>query len=239
MEAAVLRCPGCGAPAAGDETGCRHCGSRLAAVACPSCFAMMFAGSRHCPHCGTRGERTGAALSSSLPCPRCRAPMEGARVGTAPVRECGSCGGLWLDSDTFERVCAEREEQAAVLAFAPSRPAPPAAAEAVRYLPCPACGELMGRINFQRISGVVVDSCRHHGTWCDRDELRRIVEFIRAGGVQAARERERMRLEEEHRRLDRKRAELTAGLRPAPGYDDDRETLADLMLRGVLRWLKL
>ena len=177
----------------------------------------MFAGSRHCPHCGTRGERSGAA----------------------PVRECVSCGGLWLDPDTFERVCAEREEQAAVLAFAPARPAPPATPEAVRYLPCPACGELMRRVNFQRISGVVVDTCRHHGTWCDRDELRRIVEFIRAGGVQAARERERMLLEEEHRRLGRKRAEMASALRPAPGFDDDRDTLTDLALRALLRWLKL
>lgn len=60
----------------------------------------------------------------------------------------------------------------------------------------------MNRINFARCSGVVVDICKGHGTWFDREELSRIVEFIRGGGLDAARSREKAALEEERRQLE-------------------------------------
>jgi Zn-finger nucleic acid-binding protein len=59
----------------------------------------------------------------------------------------------------------------------------------------------MNRINFARFSGVIVDVCKGHGTWFDRDELSRIVEFIHDGGLDAARIKEKTELEEERRRL--------------------------------------
>jgi hypothetical protein len=46
-----------------------------------------------------------------------------------------------------------------------------------------------------------VDVCKGHGTWFDRDELRRIVEFIRSGGLELAREKELAELEERRREL--------------------------------------
>jgi Zn-finger nucleic acid-binding protein len=148
-------------------------------------------------------------------------------VGTAGVHECAGCGGLWLDAETFQRVCEEREEQAAVMA------APPGAREAVapetvRYVPCPACGDLMARVNFQRISGVVLDQCRRHGTWFDRDELRRVVEFIRAGGMDRARQRELERLAEERRRLESARAEAARGSYADREWSDPREEAGPL-----------
>ena len=42
----------------------------------------------------------------------------------------------------------------------------------------------MNRVNFARCSGVIVDVCRGHGTWFDRDELSGIVQFIRGGGLE-------------------------------------------------------
>ena len=45
----------------------------------------------------------------------------------------------------------------------------------------------MNRVNFARCSGVIVDICKQHGTWFDRDELSRIVEFIHGGGLNASR----------------------------------------------------
>jgi Zn-finger nucleic acid-binding protein len=71
----------------------------------------------------------------------------------------------------------------------------------IRYVPCPVCAQLMNRINFANCSNVVVDVCRDHGTWFDRDELRRIVEFIRGGGFDRAREKEIREIEEQRRRL--------------------------------------
>lgn len=45
----------------------------------------------------------------------------------------------------------------------------------------------MTPMQFSRRSGVIIDICRSHGVWFDRDELRRIIEFIRAGGLDRAR----------------------------------------------------
>jgi Zn-finger nucleic acid-binding protein len=42
----------------------------------------------------------------------------------------------------------------------------------------------MTRANFGRRSGIVVDTCRDHGTWFDRGELDAVLEFVRAGGVE-------------------------------------------------------
>ena len=59
----------------------------------------------------------------------------------------------------------------------------------------------MNRIQFANCSRVIVDVCKKHGTWFDRDELRRIVEFIRTGGLLTAREREIAELEAKRKKL--------------------------------------
>lgn len=221
MDAGTLRCPGCGAPAGADLLRCPHCASRLATVACPSCFGMVFRGTRHCPHCGARAQREERGEPAALSCPECRAELAALEVGGTRLAECGACSGLWLGNGCLEALLADRERQAAVLAFRP--PPPPegvAPVERVRYRPCAACGVLMNRANFQRISGVIVDACRDHGTWFDRDELRRVVEFVRAGGLDRARAREKDALAEERRRLELARADV---LRARAGSGADRE----------------
>ena len=116
--------------------------------------------------------------------------MAAAMVGPAKVLECPNCEGLWVDAATFEQICADREKQSAVLAFAAKVPTGSIDIEKVCYLPCPSCRKLMNRVNFAHCSSVVVDVCKPHGIWFDRDELRRVVEFIRAGGMEKARELE-------------------------------------------------
>ena len=128
--------------------------------------------------------------------------MHSVVIGTTSVRQCEKCLGLWVDVRAFEKICAEREQQTAVLGGASSAPER-AVNETweVRYVPCPECGELMNRINFARCSGVIVDLCKRHGTWFDREELRRIVEFIRAGGLDVSRAKEKIEIEEQRRQL--------------------------------------
>jgi Zn-finger nucleic acid-binding protein len=48
---------------------------------------------------------------------------------------------------------------------------------------------------------VVVDICKGHGTWFDRDELSEIVRFVRGGGLEAARAMEKQQLADERRLL--------------------------------------
>jgi Zn-finger nucleic acid-binding protein len=136
--------------------------------------------------------------------------MHPVAIGTTTVRECDNCFGLWLDVPSFEKICADREQQAAVLGMA--SPAPQRqvadANNKISYAPCPECSQLMNRVNFARCSGVVVDICKGHGTWFDRDELTRIVEFIRGGGLEAGRAKEKAELIEERRKLENERIAL-------------------------------
>jgi len=205
MEAETLNCPMCGAAAATDASRCDHCGARLATVACPSCFGLMFRGAKFCSHCGAEAVRTEVTTDQTQLCPRCHLAMSAVLIGKANLRECPRCEGVWADAASLEQICADRERQAAVLGVATtvSTPETVEIEKNIRYVPCPICRKLMNRVNFAHCSNVVVDVCKQHGTWFDKDELRRIVEFIRPGGLEKMRARE---LEE----LDRRRLQTNA-----------------------------
>jgi Zn-finger nucleic acid-binding protein len=222
MPAETLNCPMCGAAASSDSPRCDHCGARLATVACPSCFGMMFVGSKFCSHCGAKADRTEVAEETHELCPRCRVEMEAVVLGATHLEECARCEGIWADADSLRQICADREQQSAVIGMATSQAAASVAVEEhIHYIPCPVCKGLMNRVNFAHCSGVIVNVCNQHGTWFDKDQLRRIVEFIRAGGIEKERAREVEDLEE------RKRQGQTA---PAPVMWDpsDRPTRTDL-----------
>lgn len=202
MQAETLNCPNCGAASSSDATKCQFCESRLATVACPSCFAMMFIGSKHCQRCGAAAVVAEPTEAESRRCPRCQTEMDAVVIGATPLRQCLKCDGLWVDVRSFEKICADHEQQSAVLGAASAMPPDaPGKPNRVRYVPCPECSQLMNRINFARCSGVVVDVCKNHGTWFDRDELSAIVEFIRGGGMNSARAKERLEIAEERERL--------------------------------------
>lgn len=205
MQAQTLNCPMCGAAALSDSTKCDHCGARLATVSCPSCFGMMFEGAKFCSHCGARADRTEFDPQTVRPCPRCKTNTKAIVIGKTDLRECPKCEGIWADAESLKEICADSERQSAVLGMAtPIEKTEKAEIEEIRYRPCPVCKQLMNRVNFANCSAVIVDVCRPHGTWFDKDELRRIVEFIRAGGIERSRARE---LDE----FERKKREASAG----------------------------
>ena len=170
-------------------------------------------------------DRTEAAASAKLQCPRCRCALNAVKLASTELMECPKCEGIWANAETLQQICADREKQAAVLGMAaPVQQKDGVEWEQVHYIPCPVCKKLMNRVNFARCSHVVVDVCQAHGTWFDKDELRRIVEFIRAGGLDAARAREIEQLEQKRRELQGAQlagtpdAERTSGW-PARGWD--------------------
>ena len=71
------------------------------------------------------------------------------------------------------------------------------------YLPCPCCGSRMNRLNFKRISGVVIDRCRDCGWWLDAGELESIPAFIAAGGIEQAKAQQILQQHDELRELAR------------------------------------
>lgn len=219
MPAETLNCPMCGAAASTEAARCEHCGARLATVSCPKCFGMMFIGARFCSHCGAPAERTEVSEKTNEICPRCRVPMESVEVGKTHLEECPQCEGIWVDTASLQKICADTEQQSAVLGL-PSATPPPEGQDVevkIHYVPCPVCRELMNRVNFAHCSQVVVNVCGQHGTWFDKDDLRRTVEFIRGGGMEKARRQEIEELEEKQRE-----ARATPPGRPWTGVDPDR-----------------
>ena len=158
----------------------------------------MFVGTPFCPHCGGATTRPQDVEVPTVACPDCRVAMKQTCVGQTVLHECGKCFGVWVDADSFRRICAESERQADILgalkiaSAATGAPATsPMQKKVFRYRNCPKCGRLMNRYNFANASGIVIDSCKGDGVWFDRDELRQVVQFVRSGGLQLKDQRER------------------------------------------------
>jgi len=200
---------------------------------------MMFIGSKHCQRCGAAAAKPEVKEAKDRKCPRCKREMVLVTLGLTTVLECEQCLGLWLDLPSFEKICADREQQSAVLGAASHAPTDATEQPSkVNYVPCPECAALMNRVNFARCSGVIVDICKQHGTWFDRDELSRIVEFIHGGGLNASRAKEKIEIAEQRERL--RQEQLTASLhRPAAlGITDDEQRLTGIAsARGLLKFL--
>lgn len=227
-EAAALRCPSCGAsvncsPDVGHSDSakaaeCGYCHAFLHPTRCPWCFDWTFSEARDCARCGSRAEPQAAAAPPS--CPSCREALTTRASGAARLSGCARCGGVWADAPSFRTICGDRETQAAYLGDGSVLPAPRPAdprSSPIVYRPCAVCGEMMNRFNFAACSGVILDVCKPHGIWFDPDELRRIVEFIRGGGLDMARAKELRTLELERRRLEQAAADTdryAAGFTP-------------------------
>ncbi len=95
----------------------------------------------------------------------------------------------------------------------------------------------MNRSNFSKNSGVIVDICRQHGVWFDAEELPKIIEFIRQGGLDHARKKEKMMLDEQRRDLMQQQRQLELDNRLNPqgrlnwGNDDSS------LIRSFVRML--
>jgi Zn-finger nucleic acid-binding protein len=159
-------------------------------------------------------------------CPRCRVNTKEVTLGQSTLRECPVCEGLWVDTVALHQITTDRERRATILGNAADiLPTTQLAPERVRYIPCPICKQLMHRVNFAKCSNVIVDVCKPHGTWFDKDELHRIVKFISAGGMDVVRAREMEQLEQ-------KRRELEATKQTVAMRDRGRVSHYDYSLRG-------
>jgi len=128
--------------------------------------------------------RLGTGSRGPPPCPGCGSSLAPEEAGTLRALRCGGCRGLWVDRATFERLCAAPPAGAGAGRKAlPGRRVPPRPPEDIRYRKCPECRDVMNRINFGRVSGVVVDVCRAHGAFLDAGELSQIRAFLAAGGA--------------------------------------------------------
>jgi Zn-finger nucleic acid-binding protein len=168
-------------------------------------MALLFQGAAFCPSCGAARSRSEEAQPHATRCPACRGDMHWIRVGDVDLLECAGCDGTWIEAAAFDKLCAQREQQAAIVQTGPGSksavPPPATAAGRIRYRPCPQCGKMMNRQNFGRLSGAIVDTCSGHGTFLDRGELHQVVKFILDGGFERMRQAQLERIREEQQRL--------------------------------------
>lgn len=207
-----------------DRQNCEFCGSRLKTVGCVKCLGMMFLGSKYCGHCGAMAcaARLLDDANAGL-CPRCKTDLQTIMVDDVRIRECGRCGGFWSETQVFEDLCVNRERQASVLKFSGSYVHEMQHPPKVSYVPCPDCKELMNRSNFARSSGIIIDSCRQHGVWFDADELPKIIKFIDDGGLDRARDKEKIALQDERARLRDEQRRLAMMTRRSGNASIDEE----------------
>jgi Zn-finger nucleic acid-binding protein len=239
MKQVTLNCPNCGAAASPDSTRCAYCLSSLAALICAKCFGAIFLGMKHCPWCGEESGSARPIGSGNLKCPRCATKLVQIQVNAHRISECLKCGGIWVDSETLQKVSTTAEDQEAVLAMDRTtiRAAPDTSKPNRVYVPCPVCEKLMNRTNFAGCSGVVIDWCKPHGSWFDKDELRRIVEFVHNGGLRKSRQREKEKLKHESERTKEQQqylARLSSLDRSTPRKLDSG---MDVFLEAVARML--
>jgi len=140
---------------------------------------------------------TSQAPEDATECPRCSATLQPAAGGTGLL--CPSCRGAFVFRAAIDAVLAESAALGGAVSYRQAaRPTSPDAPRgsgayepAFRYLQCPRCKRTMNRQNFLKRSGVIVDTCLHHGTWFDDDEARRAGEYVAAGGKEPLEAEER------------------------------------------------
>jgi Zn-finger nucleic acid-binding protein len=214
--AGELTCPSCGAGVGHADPRCAYCAAELLVKACPRCLSRVFHGHKHCPACGAEIDLAAVGeLHAERPCPRCAAPLHARRIHDIVVDECAACLGLFLDHVAIKRIVVDRAQARAeaLLGTLPHAEvsALPRAGQKL-YLPCPICHTVMNRRLFATGTGIIIDTCRAHGTFFDVGELPLIIDFVMNGGLDKAEKKDIERLRATAKRELAAAAQATAHL---------------------------
>lgn len=227
-EARVYRCGSCSAQVESNETNCEYCGSQITcdesqpSLICPECFGRNADDARFCAACGvTFSSETVCVDGVELPCSCCGCLMAVRGLIGITLNECGQCNGLWVPGNKLDALVSSaidarnKQGDAVGLGGDPRVKGGNPFSRKVEYGKCPECEVFMLRQNFRKTSGVIIDSCREHGTWLDADELEQIAGFIMSGGrpgadeVLASQEKNDKKSRVEAARASRRQIETT------------------------------
>lgn len=164
---------------------------------CTSCSAPLSGPSTICEYCGRRNDTnlhgihkyTVARPESERICPRCDIPLQMINLKKGEkfyIERCGQCMGLFFDHNELEALL----ELSVSNVFRIDRKRLDTINKELyhrddtqtHYIKCPVCREFMGRRNFGAKSGVIIDRCNKDGIWLDGGELKRLLEWKKAGG---------------------------------------------------------
>jgi len=203
-----LSCATCGARVPTDTTQFPYCKGAVRRAVCPECFRGLRDDAKFCDHCGSpiRPQTVRPPEATDIDCPRCDGKLFHVQLEGYAMDQCGTCGGLWVDTGTVDAIVRDRP-QAVETGVAQDTSAGDASQATMTgqfrgraYLKCPTCANLMTPQNYARSSGIIIDVCKSHGIWFDAGELNRILEFVARGGLVQARKKEAQQAKEEARR---------------------------------------
>jgi Zn-finger nucleic acid-binding protein len=155
-------------------------------ITCDSCKKTFNSQMRFCPFCGTERQLTYSL--EGLACPICHEPFNTISYKDEEVCCCAKCNGLWLNKGEYEKLTSERSAMLdPTISYTYKKGL---FEQRTAYLPCPVCRNPMSRINFRKISGIIIDICGDHGAWFDAGELDNIRSFVANSGVTASQDRD-------------------------------------------------
>ena len=125
-------------------------------------------------------------MADKIKCPKCYVEMNAMRQGGIETDECPKCGGIWVDYLEEKQALQMNPEVFTVDELHNLRKyyEPFGRIEKIQYFKCPRCDEFMWRKNYMSHSGIIVDKCQDHGTFFDKGELEKAIEFIKKGGAE-------------------------------------------------------
>jgi Zn-finger nucleic acid-binding protein len=131
-------------------------------------------------------------------CPRCTAGLGGEELAGVHLDRCIRCEGVFVTVERMTELVERHAQLDELRALLPRKPIAMAAPRPM-YVRCPVCATLMNRKQYATGAKVVIDVCRQHGVWFDGGELPEVLDFIAAGGLEAARRRDQQRRDEQRR----------------------------------------
>lgn len=161
---------------------------------CTNCGGRLEGNLTLCPFCGARQDVDLAQIhyrnietDSPMPCPGCESTLGVIEFDTDPairIERCHECLGMFFNPGELEALL---EAKVNPVVWVDRQRLDEIAANfgyhhEVVYRRCPMCLERMSHLNFGGRSGVILDRCGTHGVWLEGGELRRLLEWWRAGG---------------------------------------------------------
>jgi Zn-finger nucleic acid-binding protein len=221
-----IHCASCGGNLEQGRPNCPYCNAlidlthaRMTAY-CAACLSMSKEGASFCSGCGkTLVTKVEHPAETTQSCPRCTILMRRRTLGEYSPLECPMCCGLFVEEDILDNLIHDHKEQGSIASSNPgTKPAQASLPNgAVVYLKCPQCETMMNRVNYGRISGVIIDHCRRHGYWLDNGELEKIARFVASGGLD---KKKAIEMEEQRQTLSR----LSQTTPVAAQWEDENET---------------
>ena len=115
-----------------------------------------------------------------MACPRCEGSLLRKIIDKHAVDLCRDCGGVRLEHHKASDMLGSEK----INTPAPSGKNPilettlKLPKQAVRYLACPECNDIMNHHNFMHNSNVILDRRNTHGIWFDKYKLAAAMDFL-------------------------------------------------------------